>query len=97
MRGNGMEGYLNQRVLVVTNDGRVICGILKGFDQVINVILNDTHERVFSPVDGMEQVVLGLFILRGDNIAVIGLLDSDLDSGVEWDQIKANPLNPVVH
>ena len=43
-------------------------GTLKGFDQTINLILDDSFERVFSSGQGVEQVVLGLYIVRGDNV-----------------------------
>ena len=33
-----------------------------------NIILSDSHERVFSTSVGVEQVVLGLYIIRGDNM-----------------------------
>jgi U6 snRNA-associated Sm-like protein LSm8 len=45
-------------------------GILKGFDQTINLIIDDSHERVFSSSQGVEQVQLGLHIIRGDNVYV---------------------------
>lgn len=43
-------------------------GTLKGFDQVINLVLDESHERVFSTVSGVDQVILGLYIIRGDNV-----------------------------
>jgi len=43
---------------------------LKGFDQTINLILDESHERVYSTTSGVEQVVLGLHIIRGDNVLV---------------------------
>jgi len=43
-------------------------GTLKGFDQTINLILDDSHERVYSTSQGVEQVILGLYIIRGDNV-----------------------------
>ena len=46
-------------------------GNLRGFDQTINLILDESHERVFSLTAGVEQVVLGLYIIRGDNMYVI--------------------------
>lgn len=45
-------------------------GTLKGFDQTVNIILDDSHERVYSATQGVEQVVLGLHIVRGDNVYV---------------------------
>ena len=55
-------------ITVITNDGRNLVGHLRGFDQATNVVLEECHERVFSPVAGVEQVVLGLYIIRGDNM-----------------------------
>lgn len=43
-------------------------GILRGFDQATNLILDECHERVYSLDAGVEQVVLGLYIIRGDNM-----------------------------
>ena len=33
--------------------------------------LDECHERVFSSDAGVEQVVLGLYIVRGDNMCVL--------------------------
>lgn len=43
-------------------------GELKGFDQTTNVILTGSTERVYSLEEGVEEVELGLYIVRGDNI-----------------------------
>lgn len=43
-------------------------GTLKGFDQTINLVLEDAHERIFSHTQGVEQVPLGLYLIRGDNV-----------------------------
>ena len=51
-----LEGMVDKVVQVVTNDGRNIVGLLKGFDQTTNVILDECHERVFSSAAGVEQV-----------------------------------------
>lgn len=75
----------------------MIVGILKGFDQAVNLILDESHERVFSTEAGVQQVVLGLYIIRGDNIAVVGEIDDEIDSGLEMKDIKAQPFNPVIY
>ncbi|XP_060012782.1 LSM8 homolog, U6 small nuclear RNA associated isoform X1 [Lagenorhynchus albirostris] len=84
-------------VAVITSDGRMIVGTLKGFDQTINLILDESHERVFSSSQGVEQVVLGLYIVRGDNVAVIGEIDEETDSALDLGNIRAEPLNSVAH
>jgi U6 snRNA-associated Sm-like protein LSm8 len=45
-------------------------GTLRGFDQFANVIIEDSHERVYS-AQGMEKVPLGLYVIRGDNMYVV--------------------------
>jgi hypothetical protein len=35
-------------ISVITSDGRTIVGMLRGFDQTTNLILEDCHERVYS-------------------------------------------------
>ncbi|XP_062522741.1 U6 snRNA-associated Sm-like protein LSm8 [Corticium candelabrum] len=92
-----LESCVNQTVAIVTNDGRIIVGLLKGFDQTINVILENSHERVYSSASGVEQVALGLYIIRGDNIAVIGEIDEEMDSTLDLSEIRAEPLNAIVH
>eukprot|EP00118_Oscarella_pearsei_P023297 m.276911 g.276911 ORF g.276911 m.276911 type:complete len:97 (+) comp40606_c0_seq44:127-417(+) len=94
---SSLDSYVNHTVSVITNDGRVIVGILKGYDQTVNIVLDDSHERVFSASTGVEQVNLGLYIVRGDNIAVVGEIDEDTDSALDLAEIKAEPLNHVVH
>jgi U6 snRNA-associated Sm-like protein LSm8 len=68
-----------------------------GFDQLINLILDDTHERIFSTTSGMEQISLGLKIIRGDNVSVIGLVDDVVEQQLDFSKIRGSNLNPVVH
>lgn len=62
--------YLTEQVSVVSNDGKCYVGILRGFDQVTNIILERCHERIYSLAEGVEEVLLGLYIVRGDNLYV---------------------------
>merc|ERR1712080_30295 len=92
-----LESYVNRPVSVITADGRNFVGTLKGFDQTVNLILDDTHERVFSSTNGVEQVVLGLHIVRGDNIAVIGEIDEEIDKPLDLKNVRAEPITSIVH
>ncbi|KAH9503748.1 U4/U6-U5 snRNP complex subunit lsm8 [Bulinus truncatus] len=94
---SALENYVNKMVEIVTADGRVIVGTLKGFDQTINLILDESHERVYSTGQGVEQVILGLYIVRGDNVAVIGEVDDDTDNGLDFESIRAEPLSAITH
>lgn len=117
---------------VLTNDGRCIVGVLRGCDQTNNLVLEDCHERMFSPQarvhagvlllrlgdfgpptlspwcadaclshsphqSGVEQVPLGLYFVRGDNVAVVGEVDEDLDANTDLSALRAQPLRPIRH
>ncbi|GAA5943702.1 U6 snRNA-associated Sm-like protein LSm8 [Sporobolomyces koalae] len=88
----------SEQVLIVTQDGRTIVGELKGFDQTTNVILSGSTERVFSTdEEGTEEVPLGVYIIRGDNIALIGEVDTEVDGQIDWSTVKAEPIAEVIH
>ncbi|XP_010662026.1 sm-like protein LSM8 isoform X1 [Vitis vinifera] len=95
--GPGLESLVDQTISVITNDGRNIVGVLKGFDQATNIILDESHERVYSTKEGVQQLVLGLYIIRGDNISIVGELDEELDSSLDLSKLRAHPLKPVTH
>ncbi|KAK1353093.1 hypothetical protein POM88_052931 [Heracleum sosnowskyi] len=95
--GAGLENLVDQIISVITNDGRNILGILKGFDQATNIILDESHERVYSTKEGVQQLVLGLYIIRGDNISIVGEVDEELDASLDLLKLRAHPLKPVIH
>lgn len=66
-----IEKLVNKNVLVYTTDNRIIVGVLKGVDSVLNLILNESHERINQEGIEIVEVPLGLQILRGDNVYVI--------------------------
>lgn len=72
-------------------------GTLLGFDQLANVILKECHERVYSTSAGVQLVPLGLYIIRGDNVAVIGEINVGLDASLTLQDIMAEPLGKIVH
>ncbi|CAD6578281.1 MAG: hypothetical protein CYPHOPRED_000495 [Cyphobasidiales sp. Tagirdzhanova-0007] len=94
---SSLTGYVDKQVLVVTQDGRVIVGQLKGFDQTTNVILAGSTERVFSDDEPVEQVPLGLYIIRGDNITLVGELDTVKDKQTDLSSLRAEPIAEIQH
>eukprot|EP01124_Arcella_intermedia_P010004 TRINITY_DN1656_c0_g1_i1.p1 TRINITY_DN1656_c0_g1~~TRINITY_DN1656_c0_g1_i1.p1 ORF type:complete len:110 (-),score=30.89 TRINITY_DN1656_c0_g1_i1:44-340(-) len=90
-----LEDFEDSFVSLITNDGRNLIGFLRGSDEHINVILENSSERVYGP-NGTATVPLGLYVVRGDNIAVIGEIDPDLDERIDFKQIKATPLPPLI-
>lgn len=82
--------YIDKQVNVITSDGRNIIGLMRGFDQVCNAILEQCIERVFAKDRGVQKIPLGLYVIRGDNIAVIGDLDHERDKLIDWSTVKAS-------
>ena len=92
-----MAEFKDKVVSIITCDGRNIVGTLKGLDQQTNVVLEDCHERVYSQTNGVEQEVLGLYIIRGGNIGIIGIVDEDADNKLDLKQIRGENCKPIVH
>lgn len=49
-------------------------GVMAGYDQKSNVVLSDTKERVYSMEEGVEEIPLGLYLVKGDQMCVLLLL-----------------------
>ena len=92
-----LSSYLNNVVCVLCCDGRIILGILCGFDQTINIILQEAQERIYSIDQSVEQVLLGIYIIRGDNVAMIGEINEELDVKQDFNTIRAKPFKPIKH
>jgi U6 snRNA-associated Sm-like protein LSm8 len=96
-----MSSYLptleGKVVSVITNDGRCIIGRLRGNDHVTNIILEECRERVFSLDEPVEIVPLGLYLIRGDNIALIGELDEEADAKFDLSEVRAEAIDCVNH
>lgn len=87
----------DKSITVITSDGKVLVGTLKGIDKQVNIILDDSHERVFSTDQGVEKHQLGLCVIRGENVALIGEVDRDIDHQLDLSECRAKPLKPVTH
>ncbi|KAA6354016.1 MAG: putative small nuclear ribonucleoprotein splicing factor [Streblomastix strix] len=92
-----MDVFVGHAVLALTNDGRVILGRLRGFDQTANCVLEKAQERQYSMEEGVQTIDLGTLILRGDNVACIGEIDNEIDKSVDLSSIKAEPLQHIIH
>lgn len=87
-------------MLVITVDGRTLVGTLLSCDQVTNIVLSETVERIIRPADDSEpssQVSHGLYLVRGDNITVCGLVDEELDSSIDWDKVRGDVIGSTKH
>ena len=67
---------LDRRILIILRDGRHLVGMLRSFDQFLNLVIEDTSERILMPGTYCD-VPLGLYIVRGDNIVLLGEIDAE--------------------
>ncbi len=58
-----IEEFLNKRISMLMKDNRIIEGVLIGYDEYMNLIINDSEEKINDSVRK-----LGIVIVRGNNI-----------------------------
>lgn len=92
---SSLQGYVERRVLLILQDGRAIVGIMAGYDQKSNVVLSESKERVYSLEEGVEEIPLGLYLVKGDMIILIGEIDEEKDRSTDLSTIRADPIPPI--
>ena len=63
-------------------------------------VLGQTSERIIRPHDDDEpssEVQHGLYIVRGDNVTVVGLVDEELDESINWNEVRGAVIGGVKH
>jgi U6 snRNA-associated Sm-like protein LSm8 len=89
-----------ERVTVLTLDGRTMIGTLHSCDGSMNLVLQSAIERIIRPREeevASEEVPLGLYIVRGDSVAVVGRLDEELDGTIDWTKVHGEVLGGTRH
>ncbi|OAX80054.1 hypothetical protein ACJ72_05619 [Emergomyces africanus] len=84
---------LPRTVLILTVDGRTLIGTLLSTDQLTNLVLSQTVERIIRTPDDPEpssQVEHGLYLIRGDNVVICGEVDEEIDGGIDWARVKGH-------
>ncbi|KAJ3033898.1 Sm-like protein lsm7 [Rhizophlyctis rosea] len=70
---------MDKKIRVKYSGGREVIGSLKGFDQLLNLVLDDTEELLRDPEDPSrttgETRQLGLVVCRGPALILISPLD----------------------
>ena len=89
-----------EKVMVLTCDGRSLVGSLLACDQLANMVLSQTVERIIRPRDDPEasrEISHGLYLIRGDTVAVVGLIDEALDATIHWSEVRGEVIGGVTH
>ncbi|KAJ8453416.1 hypothetical protein ONZ51_g11108 [Trametes cubensis] len=69
--------YVNERIRVKFTGGREgLTGVLKGYDQLLNLVLDEVQENLQGVPDGQQTTRnLGLVVLRGPTITLLSPVD----------------------
>ena len=74
-----LQKHLDKEVRVKFQGGREVKGVLKGFDQLVNLVLDETVEYLQDPDDPFkpsgETRKLGLIVCRGTVVMVVSPAD----------------------
>ena len=79
----------DKKLMIALRDGRKLIGLLRSWDQFANLVLQSTIERIFAPAPGSNDsnaprgyyadVPHGIFLVRGENVLLLGEIDLDKD------------------
>lgn len=66
-----LEKSVDKRVSLLLKDGRILEGKLTGFDEYMNMVIEETVETAASGDEGRR---LGSVVLRGNNVVSISII-----------------------
>lgn len=78
-----LNKYMDKRITVKFNGGREVTGALKGFDALMNLVLDEVEEVVRDEEGNESTRSLGLVVARGTLLVLISPLDGS--------EVIANP------
>ncbi|KAJ7786367.1 hypothetical protein B0H16DRAFT_1490185 [Mycena metata] len=85
---------VDRKMLVVLRDGRKLHGVLRSYDQFANLVLEDTVERIYHG-NAFAENWHGLFLIRGENVVLLGEIDLDLEDEIpQRRQVEYPKLEP---
>jgi len=82
---------VDRKMLVILRDGRKLHGVLRSYDQFANLVLEDTVERIYHG-NAFAESWHGLFLIRGENVVLLGEIDLDREDDVPLKQVDYNIL-----
>ncbi|KAK9093406.1 hypothetical protein Syun_028317 [Stephania yunnanensis] len=65
-----LENFLSLELFFKLNANRVVVGTLRGFDQFMNLVIDNTME-----INGNEKNDIGMVVIRGNSVVMIEALE----------------------
>eukprot|EP00276_Gloeochaete_wittrockiana_P003001 CAMPEP_0184656274 /NCGR_PEP_ID=MMETSP0308-20130426/16167_1 /TAXON_ID=38269 /ORGANISM="Gloeochaete witrockiana, Strain SAG 46.84" /LENGTH=77 /DNA_ID=CAMNT_0027093309 /DNA_START=38 /DNA_END=271 /DNA_ORIENTATION=+ len=69
--GPDLKKYMDKKLAIRLNGNRKVTGVLRGFDQFMNIVLDNTFEEV----NATERNNIGMVVIRGNSIVMMDCLD----------------------
>ena len=69
--GPDLKKYLDKRLRLKLNANRRVTGVLRGFDQFMNIVLDESIEEV----SAAESNAIGMVVIRGNSVVQFECLD----------------------
>ncbi|XP_033125394.1 U6 snRNA-associated Sm-like protein LSm1 [Anneissia japonica] len=82
---------LDKKLLVLLRDGRTLIGTLRSIDQFANLVLHKTIERIHVG-NKYGDIPRGVFVIRGENVVLLGEIDSEKDPKVELKEVSIDEI-----
>nr|XP_019710680.1 probable small nuclear ribonucleoprotein G isoform X1 [Elaeis guineensis] len=64
------DRYMDKKLQIKLNANRVVVGTLRGFDQFMNLVVDNTVEVI-----GNEKNDIGMVVIRGNSVVMIEALE----------------------
>ncbi|KAF7146075.1 hypothetical protein RHSIM_Rhsim04G0132900 [Rhododendron simsii] len=64
------EIYMDKKLQIKLNANRMVVGTLRGFDQFMNLVVDNTEE-----VNGNERTDIGMVVIRGNSVVTVEALE----------------------
>ncbi|CAN6319651.1 unnamed protein product, partial [Urochloa humidicola] len=65
-----LKKYMDKKLQIKLNANRVVVGTLRGFDQFMNLVVDNTVE-----VNGNDKTDIGMVVIRGNSVVMIEALE----------------------
>ena len=90
-----LRNFVGKRVSITTVDGRHLLGMLRGLDDIFNAVMSECVERIYN-VDKEPMVIpFGTYMVRGDSIACVGLVDVQSEALQDVRLLRCPPLSQI--
>jgi small nuclear ribonucleoprotein G len=65
-----LKKYMDKKLQIKLNANRMVTGTLRGFDQFMNLVVDNTVE-----VNGNDKTDIGMVVIRGNSIVTVEALE----------------------